>query len=227
MWRKLFGEEARIIGIDLNPQALRWKDHGFEIIVGDQSDPEFWDVALERIGKIDVLIDDGGHTYRQQIQTLLSVLQNVNDGGLVIVEDTHTSYMRGFGPKRLSLVRFAHSITHSINRRFSAFLTGEARPPEIWSVEFFESVVAFRVDRRIAGLKSEPVVNSGMDLEAVDYRYRTSKAVIVFDRVFDGESAFLRHHYVKWLVGAVRARLVGLTENQSSLRKAFSRARDL
>jgi len=29
MWRKYLGEKARIIGIDLNPEATKWRDHGF------------------------------------------------------------------------------------------------------------------------------------------------------------------------------------------------------
>ena len=43
MWREFFGENARIIGIDLNPEAKRWEKEGFEIYIGSQSDPHFWE----------------------------------------------------------------------------------------------------------------------------------------------------------------------------------------
>ena len=36
MWRKFFGPKARIIGVDLNPDALEWEKQGFEIIIGDR-----------------------------------------------------------------------------------------------------------------------------------------------------------------------------------------------
>ena len=42
MWRKYFGEQARIIGVDLNPEAKRWEKEGFEIFIGSQSDITFW-----------------------------------------------------------------------------------------------------------------------------------------------------------------------------------------
>ena len=31
MWRDFFGEQARIIGIEINESAKVWQDHGFEI----------------------------------------------------------------------------------------------------------------------------------------------------------------------------------------------------
>lgn len=60
MWRSFFGPNARIIGIDLNPDAVRWREHGFEIHIGSQSDPAFWRQFLNDIGPIDILLDDGG-----------------------------------------------------------------------------------------------------------------------------------------------------------------------
>ena len=41
MWREFFGPKARIIGLDFNPLAERWRDEGFEIEIGDQADPAF------------------------------------------------------------------------------------------------------------------------------------------------------------------------------------------
>lgn len=104
MWRDFFGSNARIIGIDLNPEALRWKDEGFEIFIGNQKDASFWDEFSSMIPSIDILLDDGGHTYEQQIITVERGLDLINDGGLLVVEDTHTSYMGGFGLKSILLL---------------------------------------------------------------------------------------------------------------------------
>ncbi len=35
MWKKFFGEKARIIGIDLNEKAKELEKYGFEIFIGD------------------------------------------------------------------------------------------------------------------------------------------------------------------------------------------------
>lgn len=63
MWRNYFGPKARIIGVDLNPSALVWEDFGFEIYIGDQADPNFWESFNVLVGNIGVVLDDGGHKY--------------------------------------------------------------------------------------------------------------------------------------------------------------------
>ena len=48
---KFFGPKARIIGIDLNPNAKKWTKYGFEIFIGDQSDINFWKMFKKKLGK--------------------------------------------------------------------------------------------------------------------------------------------------------------------------------
>ena len=94
MWQKYFGDKARIIGIDLNPEAKNLEKHGFEIHIGSQSDVMFWKDFYSKVGNIDILLDDGGHENSQQIITLNESIQNINDGGIILTEDTHTSYLK-------------------------------------------------------------------------------------------------------------------------------------
>ena len=81
MWRKYFGNKARIIGIDLNPNAKKIaKNNKIEIFIGNQADPDFWKSFFKKVGKIDILLDDGGHTNKQQILTSTNV-KHIRDGG--------------------------------------------------------------------------------------------------------------------------------------------------
>jgi hypothetical protein len=172
MWRSFFGDKARIIGIDLNPGALKWEEHGFEIYIGSQSDPVFWEKIRRTVGEIDILLDDGGHTYEQQIVTFEAMLPAIRDGGLLVVEDTHTSYMREFGgPSRTSFVEYAKNVVDGINHRFS--LLKDEMPCEwsIHAVQFFESFVAFDVNRNLASKPSSYCSNGGITSEAKDFRY--------------------------------------------------------
>jgi len=172
MWRKFFGDSARIIGIDLNPAAKKWEAHGFEIFIGSQEDPTFWNGFCEVVDEIDVVLDDGGHTYLQQIITTETLLDRIKDKGMLIVEDTHTSYMSGFGDPKIRFMNYIIQVIHRINSRFSGFTPAQA-DRRVWSVEIFESIAAFKVDRKSSNLESKPLWNhepeSG-DLEA-DYRY--------------------------------------------------------
>ena len=79
MWKDYFGKDARIIGIDINPEAEKWKDHGFEIFIGSQSKEKFWKDFYNKVGKIDILLDDGGHHNKEQIISVHSSIPNIND----------------------------------------------------------------------------------------------------------------------------------------------------
>ena len=178
MWRDFFGEKARIIGIDLNPAAKKWEEHGFEIFIGSQQSPNFWQDFFAKVGDIDILLDDGGHTFEQQIVTCYCATQHIRDGGLLVVEDTHTSYMPEFGgPNPLSFISYAKNIVDGINHRFSAFASCKESEKVIASVQFFESIVAFEVNRVLAAIPSEQALNAGKPSNAKDFRYQDRMAI--------------------------------------------------
>lgn len=169
MWREFFGEQARIIGIDLNPQAKKWEQDGFEIFIGSQSDQSFWSDLVAKVGPIDVLLDDGGHTFEQQIVTVEAVLANIKDGGMVVVEDTHTSYQSGFGPRRYSFMAYVSHLADRLTHRFHEL--GGRGEERVWSIQIFESIVAFHVNRVASQRISEQTDNGGADDQAADHRY--------------------------------------------------------
>ena len=175
MWREFFGPKARIIGVELNPDARKWEKHGFEIYIGDQASDEFWSNLFQKIGKVDVLIDDGGHTNRQQIVTTHHAIQNINDEGVLIIEDVHTNYFREFGnPSRYSFINFACRIVDSINSRaYSLRRTYAKYSSHVYCVTFFESIVAFQIDSRLCK-QSFPTSNNGASRSVEDFRYQDS-----------------------------------------------------
>jgi hypothetical protein len=176
MWREFLGPNARIIGIDLNPLAKRWESEGFEIFIGNQADPAFWKDFAARVGEVDVLLDDGGHSNLQQIQTVVSMAPFIKDGGLLLVEDTHASYMMQFGnPGRHSFMRFAFDVVDSINGRFPTIKSSHnSLAQHVSSVSFFESIVAFHINRADCFV-SQPTSNGGTTLDATDYRHHETR----------------------------------------------------
>ena len=153
MWRKFLGDQARIIGIDIEQSAVKWRDFGFEIYIGDQSNPAFWRKFFAEVGPVDILIDDGGHGNLQQITTVANTINFVNDGGLVIVEDTHCSYRRDFGnPHPNSFTQFSFHVVDWVNKRFFGEIDHHKISAVVNSVQYFQSMVVFHVDRK----KSKP-----------------------------------------------------------------------
>ena len=148
MWREYFGKKARIIGIDLHPAAKELEKHGFEIYIGSQSDINFWRNFFSKIGKIDILLDDGGHGNVQQIVTLSEAIHNTNDDGTIVIEDTHTSYLKKFGnPSKYSFINYSKYLIDVINSRFSDIkvIKNNNFKNKIYSISFYESIVAIKI----------------------------------------------------------------------------------
>jgi len=173
MWKKYFGKKAKIIGIDLNPKVKKLEKNGFKIYIGNQSDKKFWDNFYKKEGKVDLILDDGGHKNLQQISTVHHSLPYVKDGGKIVVEDTGTSYVKKEfnNPSKYSFINYAKNIIDVIHRR-SPLLKKELNfySKKIFLVEFFESIVVFSINSKKC-IKNKEVYNDAQNEWAIDYRH--------------------------------------------------------
>ncbi len=122
MWKNYFGSRAKIYGMDINPNCKEFEEENIEIFIGSQSDKSFLCKIKQQIPKIDILIDDGGHTMSQQIVTFEELFSHVKDDGIYLCEDTHTSYqlMYGGGHKRKgTFIEYSKNLIDYINAYFS------------------------------------------------------------------------------------------------------------
>lgn len=97
MWKDYFGAKAKIYGIDINPDCQQLEAEQIKIIIGDQENREFLRSLTNLIPRIDVLIDDGGHTMKQQINTFEELFPSITQDGVYLCEDLHTSYWYKYG----------------------------------------------------------------------------------------------------------------------------------
>ena len=147
MWLDYFGEGCRVYGVDLAEECRAYERESVEILIGDQADREFWDMAKSRIpGGIDVLVDDGGHTPRQQMTTLECMLPHINPGGVYLCEDVEGTHNR--------FASYAAGLVNEMNR---ARWEGDAfseQPSEfqrqMFSVHFYPFMVI--IEKRAAPL---------------------------------------------------------------------------
>ncbi len=181
MWREYLGKNARIIGIDLNPEAKIWEKEGFEIYIGNQGEENFWIEFYKKVGQIDILIDDGGHTNKQQIVTSNFAIKNIRDGGILIIEDVHTSYFREFGnPSKYSFINFAKCLVDGINSRSYALRDSyKSYSSKVYSVSFYESIVAMHINSNNC-IRSNPIKNNGISMNVSDFRYQGYIKSIIF-----------------------------------------------
>jgi hypothetical protein len=147
MWKHYFGPGARIIGIDIDPVAREYAEDQVEIVIGDQGDRKFLSELRERVGAIDIFIDDGGHFMNQQIATFEEMWPAVTEGGVYLIEDVHTSYWPEYGGGRsgeLSFVEFAKALVDSINAWHARDLHPEDRyTTSMRGMHVYESVFVF------------------------------------------------------------------------------------
>ena len=163
MWKEYFGNKARIIGIDLHPKAKELEKYGFDIFIGSQSDINFWKDFYTKVGKIDILLDDGGHENNQQIITLNESIPNIKDGGIILTEDTHTSYFKKFGnPSKYSFINYTKYLVDVVNSRFPSneMKRNNEFRKRIFSVVFYESMVALKIDTK------KSIENIDLNIEA-------------------------------------------------------------
>lgn len=115
--------------------------------VADQGNKEALERFIFEVGEdFDVILDDGGHHVDQQITSFKTLFPHLKSGGVYIVEDLHTSYVKYFGglgsrenPKAGSgtAIYFFQMLIDDLN--YSGARTGCAdkdKCPELIALEF-------------------------------------------------------------------------------------------
>jgi hypothetical protein len=180
LWSKCFHKSAIIYGLDKNPNLDALNSKKIKIEHVDQDNIKSLQKVAKEIGQIDILIDDGGHTNKQQINTFNVFLPYMKENGVMIFEDTHASFMKEFGnPSIFSFISYAKKIIDLIHSR-SIHLPSQKNiiTSKIYKIEFFESIVAFHISKK-KSLKNEIINNHGKIVEtAKDFR-NTSRFELV------------------------------------------------
>ena len=125
MWEKYFAN-ATIFGIDINPDCKNLQTDEIKILIGSQNDKIFLQDASKKLDNLDIIIDDGGHTMEQQINTFEILFPILNQGGIYICEDVESSYqnMYGGGPKRRgTFIEYSKNLIDKLNANHSHFFT--------------------------------------------------------------------------------------------------------
>lgn len=87
MWREYFGDTATIYAIDSDPACTLRVEGEAQALSGNAYDS----VVAKSLKPLDIAIDDGSHRYGDQIGFLNLYLPKMKPGGVLVVEDLHTS----------------------------------------------------------------------------------------------------------------------------------------
>ena len=137
MWRKYFGENATIFGVDIDPACAAYDGVNGAVRIGSQEDSSFLEKVVEEMGGVDIILDDGSHIMSHIKASLKTLFPLLERRGLYFIEDLHTCYWREWGGAYCSnsnffgmvneLVNDIHHWYHDSGMTYpdiSAFLTG-------------------------------------------------------------------------------------------------------
>ena len=146
MWRSYFGPKAKIWGIDIDPRCKLLEEQNTKIIIGSQEDETFLESIYDITGPIDILIDDGGHTQKQQIKTFKILFDKIKNDGVYLCEDVHTSYWLSYGggSNRMgTFIQFTKKLIDKLNAFHSEenSLQVDSFTKSAKSIHYYDSIV--------------------------------------------------------------------------------------
>ncbi len=172
IWRKYFGEKATLIGVDVNPECKKFEDKETKIFIGSQSDPAFLESLKKQIPKVDILLDDGGHTMNQQITTFKHLFDHVKENGLYVCEDLHTSYWSEFGggyKNKKSFIEFSKNFIDNLHgwhaKKFDKNKMHNYITNSVFGIHYYNSIVV--IEKR----KINPPQNLFIGKEQLEHHY--------------------------------------------------------
>lgn len=98
MLRDYFGPGLTYVGVDINNSTKKFESADWiHIEIGSSEDPQFLAMLKQKYPKVDLFLDDGGHTMRQQRTAMKEMLPHVQPDGVYMCEDLSTSWSPTFG----------------------------------------------------------------------------------------------------------------------------------
>jgi hypothetical protein len=92
MWDEYF-INSKIFGMDLYDKS-NYNSDKIETIIANQADKKSLNKSFSNLPKMDIIIDDGGHTMKQQQVSFGCLFPYLKNNGIYVIEDLHTSYYK-------------------------------------------------------------------------------------------------------------------------------------
>lgn len=131
MWRRYFGAEATIFGIDINPDCAALDGKDGHVRIGSQADPAFLQAVVAEMGGVDIILDDGSHKMHHVRRSLEVLYPMLSERGLYVIEDLQTAYWPKFGGGRYSPFNFFNLLRRVIDDVHHWYHPGRMRVPAI------------------------------------------------------------------------------------------------
>ena len=144
MWQNYFNGNAMIYALDINPECKKFESENVKVYIGSQEDKKFLQQLAKELPPLDLLIDDGGHSMKQQITTFQELYDKVKDDGVYLIEDLHTSYMKFYGggyKKSRSFIEFSKNFIDKLHAWHTKKVPVDGFTRSTHSLHFYDSIL--------------------------------------------------------------------------------------
>ena len=158
LWRDYFGPNASIFGVEIDRDREGLAVPDGKIFIGDQGDTEFLQRVVDRIGPIDIVIDDGGHDQRMLKVSFDFLWPHLTRHGVYLIEDTHVGYTGHPPPNHIAEYSFnevAKQLTDEVNAiHFDGHRNHTDFQRTLMSMHFYESIIVFEKGDNVANKRA-------------------------------------------------------------------------
>ena len=152
MWKAYF-PNAMIHGIDIYDKKSLEEDR-IKVFQGSQDDAAFLTDAFNKIGSLDIIVDDGSHVNSHIITSFNTLFPLLNAGGIYAIEDIQTSYWPKYGGSS-----YLYDDTKTVMKYFKRLVDGlnyveYQRPHEptyydknIFAIHFYHNLIVIHKNK--------------------------------------------------------------------------------
>jgi hypothetical protein len=154
IWHKYFDSGTVIFGIDIKEECRNINEKAFQVRIGSQDDPEFLRLVVSEMGGVDIILDDGSHIAKHQRKSFDVLFPMLSEGGIYIIEDTHTAYQRHWGGgylRRGSIIQVTKHMIDGLHKDYFRFPLGrraQLAHKDIRSIRYYDSIIAIQKEKR-------------------------------------------------------------------------------
>ncbi len=154
MWKDYFGEQATIVGMDIDRNCKQYEDGNIHICIGSQADREFLEDVSEKWGPFDIVLDDGSHDVKHQIITFETLFPLLKEGGVYVCEDCQSSYSARYNGgyrKPDTFMEYSKNFADCVNSQYVDLGREKELPAyaeDIKACHYYDSMVVLEKKRR-------------------------------------------------------------------------------
>ena len=153
MWKRYLGPNARIVGLDINPECKKFEEDQIEVRIGRQSDLAFLQSVIDEFGIPDVVLDDGSHRMSDVVETFRFLYPQTAADGVYLVEDLHTAYWEEYGgglARQGTFIELCKGLIDELNADWTRDKLPQTEfTRSTLSMHFYDSMVAFEKGRHL------------------------------------------------------------------------------